>query len=237
MVSLALVPCKMPTLSMYHSNMLTLSISVIAIALARIPNLKHLRNSDDPTFDHAPSFVWSCAETAVIHFCAAAPAVRSLFSKTRNVVTERASQYPGLFYGSRRGPSERSAIRSASKMSSPCHKRSMSKLSNNGTILSLTSTDTESPPAPVEKDPIYTPTGPGMQQKEFAASVTSLTLPMRGITTTTISANDDENDLTGKRNNRDSVFRKSGPTSTPHDPIPSARAPPAGTSFLSDKSN
>jgi hypothetical protein len=64
-------------------------ILVIGIASARVPTLRNVEAIHDPTYLNAGVFYWTCAETAVAHLCAAAPAVRPLYVKLRDIVRRK----------------------------------------------------------------------------------------------------------------------------------------------------
>ncbi|KAF3386453.1 hypothetical protein F1880_000161 [Penicillium rolfsii] len=66
-----------------------LSLSVIGIASARVPSLKNVEAIHDPTYLNAGVFYWTCAETAVAHLCAAAPAIRPLYVKIRDIIRRK----------------------------------------------------------------------------------------------------------------------------------------------------
>ena len=61
--------------------------SVIAVASVRIPTLSSFVTFNDPTWNNVPTFLWSCVETTVVHICAAAPALRKLFSRVKDHVS------------------------------------------------------------------------------------------------------------------------------------------------------
>jgi hypothetical protein len=63
--------------------------SVIGIASARVPTLRNVEAIHDPTFLNAGVLYWTCAETAVAHLCAAAPAIRPLYVKLRDNVRRK----------------------------------------------------------------------------------------------------------------------------------------------------
>lgn len=63
--------------------------SVIGIAAARVPTLRNVEAVHDPTYSNAGVFYWTCAETAVAHLCAAAPAIRPLYVKLRDIVRRK----------------------------------------------------------------------------------------------------------------------------------------------------
>ena len=62
---------------------------VIGVASARIPTLEHVEAVNDPTYLNNGVFYWTCAETAVAHVCAAAPAIRPLYLKLKDAYSRR----------------------------------------------------------------------------------------------------------------------------------------------------
>ena len=185
------------------SNSLTESpYRVIVIASARIPSLRNLRDSPDPTFEHAPSFIWSCAETAVIHFCAAAPAVRSLYSKTRNTVSHHytsfsnsqrsdpstgsgASKFDTDLSSSRQGAgSSRSESRSETRFFSQKSLAKLSKITTSVAVTSIRSSaemEQSHPPVPIEKDEKYSRSTRSVLPPPSQVSHTSVGNPMGQI--------------------------------------------------------
>ncbi|CEJ55395.1 hypothetical protein PMG11_01657 [Penicillium brasilianum] len=64
-------------------------ILVIGIASARVSTLSNVEAIHDPTYLNAGVFYWTCAETAVAHLCAAAPAIRPLYVKLRDMIRQK----------------------------------------------------------------------------------------------------------------------------------------------------
>ncbi|KAJ5465175.1 uncharacterized protein N7458_000861 [Penicillium daleae] len=64
-------------------------ILVIAIASARVPTLRNVEAIRDPTYSNSGVFYWTCAETVVAHLCAAAPAIRPLYVKLRDIIRRK----------------------------------------------------------------------------------------------------------------------------------------------------
>lgn len=62
---------------------------VIAIASARLPSLKNVDSTEDPTYQNQGPFYWSCAETSVAHVCATALTIRPLYLKLHAKFIER----------------------------------------------------------------------------------------------------------------------------------------------------
>jgi hypothetical protein len=87
------IECPTSLLTMIQSR-------VIAVATARIPTLRRLVTFNDPTFDNVAAFLWSCFESGVVHICAAAPVIRSMFTKFRAPPSSSANlkaSAPGAF--------------------------------------------------------------------------------------------------------------------------------------------
>ncbi|KXG51836.1 uncharacterized protein PGRI_092290 [Penicillium griseofulvum] len=64
-------------------------IFVIGVASARVPTLRNVEAIRDPTYSNAGTIYWTCAETAVAHLCAGAPAIRPLYVKLRDIVRRK----------------------------------------------------------------------------------------------------------------------------------------------------
>lgn len=57
------------------------SESVVGIASGRLTSIKHIATLNDPTYTNVPLTLWTCAESVVVHICAAAPAIQCLLTK------------------------------------------------------------------------------------------------------------------------------------------------------------
>lgn len=77
------------TCERFQENQTDKLFSVIGIASARVPTLRNVEAIHDPTYLNAGVFYWTCAETAVAHLCAAAPAIRPLYVKLRDIVRHK----------------------------------------------------------------------------------------------------------------------------------------------------
>lgn len=75
-------------------------IITIIIASLRIPSLKFLVTYNDPSYQIAPTYYWTCAETTAINIVAAAPALKQLFVRTKGQVSDKISVYKSRKTGS-----------------------------------------------------------------------------------------------------------------------------------------
>ncbi|KAJ5999602.1 hypothetical protein N7481_000011 [Penicillium waksmanii] len=109
---------------------------VIGIASARVMSLKNIATLNDPTYTNVPVTLWTCAESAVVHICATAPAIRYLFTRAiqllRGLGTGRTSKPTtwGFKPSGRQGGSANIGLPTSSSLTQLRHTEDIAKMTS-----------------------------------------------------------------------------------------------------------